>query len=184
MKKHQGFSLIEIMLGLLVAMVVVTGILVLYPKTVNNNKADQEIKNISTLAIGINAFYQGQPNYSTVDNKNMLNASVVPDSMRLSAKEDNGFYHIYNAWKGEVILSNANKQIGLTQIPAALYSIEYQGVPKEDCIKLVSALKGNNFYWISVNESNVYSQSHAYDITETSQQCNKSNSNSITFYGI
>lgn len=184
MRNSKGFTLIEFTLALIAVSIILFCLLVIYPKMTNSNKVDQEIRNISMLAIGINSFYQGQANYSTVNNKNMINASVVPDIMKLQGKDDKGLYSLSNVWKGEVVLSSASKQIGLQQIPYALYSIKYESVPSDDCIRIIAALKNNKFYWVEVNQNPVISQTHVYDIKDVAEQCNKFKVNELIFYGI
>ena len=143
-----------------------------------NKNIDNENKNLNSISILLNSFYQNQNNYKTVNNKNIIDAHLVPDSMNV----DKNTYKIYNEWKGEIQFSSDDKKINdNASIANGLYSITYQGLPKDACIKLISANK-NNFYWIAVNNKTILSPDYEFKIENVNAICNM-NKNNIAFYG-
>ena len=178
MKKEKGFTMIEILLGIVIVAILMVGIFSYLPKIMENKNIDNENKNLNSISILLNSFYQNQNNYKTVNNKNIIDAHLVPDNMNV----DKNTYKIYNEWKGEIQFSSADKKINNNEsIANGLYSITYQGLPKDACIKLISANK-NNFYWIAVNNKTILSPDYEFKIENVNAICNM-NKNNIAFYG-
>lgn len=181
LKKHKkGFSLLEIILVLAIAAAIIVSAFIIYPKVQYYNRVNQEVKNLSALSAGINSLYVGQPYYTGVSNLTIINAGLVPDNMLLPMSYGYGTGHIFNSWKGEVILSTSNKQ-GATVV-GTLYNITSYNIPNEDCIKLVS-FTAPNYYWIIVNGTTVVGPSTKFDISNASSACSKDNKNYISFSG-
>lgn len=172
---RNGFSLLEIILVLAIAAAIIVSAFIIYPKAQSYNSVNQEVKNLSALSVGINSLYVGKPYYTGVSNLTIINAGLVPDNMLLPMSYGYGTGHIFNSWKGEVILSTSNKQ-GATVL-GTLYNI-----PDDDCIKLVS-FTAPNYYWIIVNGTTVVGPSTKFDISNASSACSKDNKNYISFSG-
>ena len=104
MKKEKGFTMIEILLGITIVAILMVGIFSYLPKIMENKNIDNENKNLNSISILLNSFYQNQNNYKTVNNKNIIDAHLVPDNMNV----DKNTYKIYNEWKGEIQFSFFN----------------------------------------------------------------------------
>lgn len=166
--KNKGFTLTEILLVLVIAAAIVISAFIIYPKVQSSQKVTAEINNISALTTGIRNLYGTQTSYSNISATVVLNAGIVPDNMLPTNPGLKG--HMYNSWNGEVLVWSATKP-GLKD--GSLFYIMYNGVPKKECIDLLTKISGNDtYFFIIVNGSTLVGPSNQFSVEKTIELCN------------
>ncbi|MBA0213283.1 type 4 pilus major pilin [Pectobacterium brasiliense] len=170
-KYRKGFSLLELLLVLGIVAGLVVSAFIVYPKVQAAQRVEMESKNIAAIQAGVKALYASAPDYSGLNNTVALNASIFPDSMLSSERDER---KVVNSFKGDVELT-----VGLTSpggIPDSTFSITYYGVPSAECIRLIYAVR-NNFYSVLINRVAVPQDDYEF----SSRRCSSTTSNRITF---
>lgn len=130
-KRKQGYSLLEIMIGLAVLSIILVAALYMYPKLKSSSNINNEMVNMNTIVTGINSIYNGNSNYSGLNNKVLIQAKIVPTSI---TADQTG--KLINSWRGDIIIkSEASSGNG------TLINITYTDVPRDQCIKFVTAVE-------------------------------------------
>lgn len=147
-KKAKGFTLTEILLVLVIAAAIVIAAFIIYPKVQSSQRAQAEVDLVNTLRAGIHSLYAGTPDYMSLNTDVIIQAKLVPEKM----VSENG--QLVNSFNGSIdVMPNFlddDGSLGLTTPNG--YSIYYNGVPPQECIKMVSAL-APNFKKIRVGEN-------------------------------
>lgn len=130
-KYKKGFSLLELLLVLGIIAALVVSAFIVYPKIQAAQRADTELRNISTITAGIRTLYHSSPNFAGVNNDVLINSKIIPDNM-LSADKT----QIINSFGGTVIVSSAT---ALT-LPDSGISLTYNNIPTLECTKITTAL--------------------------------------------
>lgn len=161
----QGMSLIELLLVVGLAAIILAGMFVAYNKVQSTNAANTESANISTLRAGIKNLYGTTSNYSGVTEVILLQARVVPDSMRTAAGTT-----INNSFGGAVTVAPAT----FAGNANSAFAITYPNVPVDVCAKLVVAVS-QSFNLVTVNGTTVKNTSTAtgneINITSLASSC-------------
>lgn len=130
-KRKQGYSLLETMIGLAVLSIILVAALYMYPKLKSSSNINNEMVNMNTIVTGINSIYNGNSNYSGLNNKVLIQAKIVPTSI---TADQTG--KLINSWRGDIIIkSEASSGNG------TLINITYTDVPRDQCIKFVTAVE-------------------------------------------
>lgn len=113
--------------------------------------------------------------FSKIDVKRMAAEKALPEDMRYDAKTG----RLFNEWNGEVALGSWGKDI-------AKFAIEFKGVPKKECAKLImafSALEGSNFERVEVNGKMVPKFKRADLLEEGLAHCGLEKGNEMVLIG-
>ncbi len=113
----------------LVAIAVVIGV-----RTFSSSEVVAEQQRISTIVSNIKTLYANTPTYAGLTTNVAIQAGVFPSDMVAGNV-------VYNRWRGQVNLTESGTE----------FTLEYQGVPKEACINLVSNFKDSNLSRVEVN---------------------------------
>lgn len=126
--------------GLMVATLLGYGYYIL---PMQSGRANVSAQHLVVLAGGMRNLAQSERDFSKIDVKRMAAEKALPEDMRYDAKTG----RLFNEWNGEVALGSWGKDI-------AKFAIEFKGVPKKECAKLImafSALEGSDFERVEVN---------------------------------
>jgi type II secretory pathway pseudopilin PulG len=134
----RGFTLIEILLVVGFIALLSIGIFMTYNKVQSGNVANTEARNIATIQAGIKNIYAGSVDYSTITVTALLQAYVVPDSMRSPAGA--AATQIMNTFGGTVTVAPTAFNGGTNNA----FDITYNNVSLDVCSKLAS-VAGQNF---------------------------------------
>ena len=130
-KKRKGYSLLEITIGLAVLSIVLVAVLYMYPKLKSSSNINNEMVNINTIVTGINSIYNGNSNYSGLNNKVLIQAKIIPTSITTDPSGK-----ILNSWSGDIIIKSE-----MSTGNGTLINITYTDVPRDQCIKFVTAVE-------------------------------------------
>jgi len=156
-KGQQGFTLLEMMMVIVISLLMMAGVFGLVSMAMGNSKVKDAQQNISTIRMGVQNLYSGQPNYSGLSNTIAENAGIFPDKLIKSAGT------IKNAWNGDVTIAPNSDP--------SKFDVTYKSVPQEACMKL-AVLSG--FDEITVGGTGVN------DIAGASSEC-ASGGNDLVF---
>lgn len=131
-KNQKGFTLVELMLGLLIIGAGLIGIVGLYNVNSSKSATQEEIRNLDAIRGGVKELYGSAAAYTGVSNTILTNAGVFPDKMKKGAS-------VKNVWGGDVT-------VAVDGGDSTKFTITYALVPKENCLKLGAA---NPSAWVS-----------------------------------
>lgn len=135
--KRRGFSLLEVMLGLAIAIFVVSALFFMLPKVQSSQRADRESRNIGAIKAGVKTLYGGVSNYVGLSNTVAINARIIPENMLVSGSTT----RIVNAYGGDVTVYASD--YGISKTTGSSFTLIYTKVPTEDCIKMVPPVAGD-----------------------------------------
>lgn len=168
--KKTGFSLIELLLVLgIIAALAITAFMV-FPKVSSKNTIQTEVANINMILAGANAMYAGVSTYDGISNEVLINANVVPEKMISGSDEDKV---LLNGYKGTVEIKSSKDFLGKLEIT-------YKGVPKSDCVGLITTLIPN-FSVIKTNGVTIKHENGTYNIKNATEVCNIKESADMIF---
>ena len=136
-----------------------------------NIRVDTESINILGIALNIKDKYNSK--YTGLSQTVAINEKLFPKKM-----VDNYNQKPINNWKGDVTVAAA--ATGPSKKDNSSFTITYKNVSKISCPKLISNLE-SNFSEISVNNKIVKNDRNIFNIKETNNICNTTNSNKIAF---
>ena len=128
-KKRRGFSLLELLLVLGVIAALIVSAFIIFPKVKASANARTEVSNLNAINSGIRALYNGQTDYTGLNNSVAIQANIIPDNM---IKDGD----IVTSFGGRVLIKS------LTVSDGAIYYIRYDDVPPDVCINMLTGLKG------------------------------------------
>ncbi len=168
-KRRKGFSLLELLLVLGIIAALIVAAFIVYPKVRTSQIVDAEAKNIATIRSGILALYASQANITgNVTNSVAINANIFPDNMLV--KSGGTVTDVVNSFGGKVTLSTTN----WVSFGKIVVNIRYDNVPKDVCVKLVTAVGSTmemiqvGAEWAKSDISNI-----AYSVSNTADVCGK-----------
>jgi type II secretory pathway pseudopilin PulG len=151
------------MIAIFIGLVMLGGIFGLVQMAMQGSKVQTAQTNLSTIRMGVQKLYTGQPNYSGLDTSTANAAGLFPESMTSGAGP-------VNAWSGSVQVS-----VGATP---TRFTITFNDVPQEPCIELAKFGYGS---WesVEVNGASV-SQSGGGAVSDAVAACT-SGGNSLVY---
>ena len=162
-RKEEGWAMMEVMIAIFVALIMLGGVFAYVSIAMQGAKVSDAQSNLSTIRMGIQKLYTGQPNYSGLDTSTANSAGVFPESMTSGSGPK-------NAWNGDITVSVAGDP---TQ-----FEITYNDVPKEPCVELARYGYGS---WESVEVGGTsISQSGGGAVSDAVSACS-SGGNSLTY---
>lgn len=124
--KAKGFSLIEILLVIGIIAVLAIAAFIIFPQVQASSRANTEQSNIMTIAAGVKNLFNGR--YAGLTNTVAIQGNIVPASMVSGST-------INSSWGTAVQLAPGS--------PTTMFTITYNNIPTEVCLKLVPGLVQN-----------------------------------------
>lgn len=171
LKKQAGITLMEVIAGLLIIGLVVSGALSLFGNADSSQKSNQMTSDLNALNAATKSLYAGQGGYGTVNLNSVLKtAKRIPSTMSVDAATPPVITHSMN---GTVTVTGAT----------ATFTIAITNIPTDVCINLLSnAATG----WTSVKVGSAAAIT-TFPIppatAASATNCAASNANTITFTG-
>lgn len=184
--RAKGFTLIELLIAVGFIAVASAGVYYIYNKVKSSQDANTEARNLDAIRAGIKNLYAssntfGSPN--EVTNLFANQARITPDGMRDSATTGTANATIKNKFGGSVTIAPATLGGGNAN---NAFSIEYQRVPGEVCVKLVTSA-GAQFDRVTVGTTDTKQfGSNIVNPVTTATACNGDTGQgvTITFYSL
>lgn len=187
MKRKKGFTLTEVILTLGVAAIIISAVMLIYPKVSLNEKTNKELQNIVSLSTSVRSMFSGVNNYTQLDKVVAptawaISANLFPENML----KPNNNTQAYNSFGGEVFLSPSAATQGTDGTWGNTFKITYTNVPAESCVRLVSS-QAPNLLAIQIQglavSNNIDTQKLTIDYATVASSCAKGgNNNTIVFY--
>ena len=124
----RGFTLIELMVGVVIISVAIVAIVARVNTTRQNTQVNTELANLETIVAAAKSSFSGQTSYAGLTNAILLSANAFPSQMVNAGA-------VTNSWSGPV---TATPQT----VPAAVNTriqVAYDGVPTGACINLINS---------------------------------------------
>lgn len=135
--RQSGFSLIELLLVLAIVAALAVAAFIIYPRVQAGRQATFETQVLSSAQAGVKALYTSG-NFFTVSNTVATQATFFPSSMLTVPST------ITNQFGGAVTVGpSLNTGLADAANPAQFFSITYNSVPTEVCIKLAASAVEN-----------------------------------------
>lgn len=171
--KKNGFSLVELLLVLAIIAALSVAAFIIYVKVSDNMRVAKEIFNITNARASIVSMYKSAPSYEGINSLPEETLRMIFNSTMF--KGDMG--QPFNTYGGQV----AVVPVSIGNNTDAGFMISSPMVPNDDCIKIVSGLKGS-FMGIDVNGETLKEKSS--DIVSNNaiiNACSRDNNNVIGF---
>lgn len=157
-KNNKGFTLIEALLTIGLAIIIMAFVFIIYNKISSNVKINNEINNIIKIKGMIDSAYAGSPNYEGISYSMFDFPENMYDKNSFTTINGKKIYDVVNAWAGRVYIKQYNNN--------AYYSIIYYQVPVEACYKMVTyftntkvfstiGVYSDNGYTLTYNKENI-----------------------------
>lgn len=128
-----GATLVEALAFTVIAILFVVSAIALYNMASNSAREHQEVRHIQALQTDIKDLFQNQDSYSGLDNELLIEAEVIPGDLQIKEATSS----ILHSYGDELIVEPASG--------GRSFVIEYQNVPREACIALMSSV-ASTFY--------------------------------------
>lgn len=158
-KGQSGFTLIETIIVLIIAIVVIGGAAKMASKGFSSSKLADTEQNLLVMRADIQGMFTSSNDYTGLDNSLVIKAGLAPKSF-IKANA------LVNAWGGDINIA--------TDASNASWSIEFTNIPQEECTKL-AVFQPDAWLSVSVNGSDV----SGGDVSAATSSCGESNT--ITF---
>ena len=169
MRKNKGFSLLEKILVLVIAIGVAVGVYKIFRPSDVQAAVHQEQQNVGRLVDGIMGAYSTASNFST------LSTQTAAGVLNLSLQQNNT---INSGMKTDLSIRPAT-----SATPNDSFDITYAALSSEQCVKLIPALADRSSA-VFVGSSGTSLQNARGDITNENllaAQCNSAPTTSVTF---
>lgn len=164
MKNQEGWAIMSSMIAIFVGLIMMAGIFGLVKIALSGSKVQTAQNNISTVRTSVQQLFAGQPDYTGLTTDLARQSGMLPSEMVT------GSNNVENAWAGSVSLSEGST--------SSTFTIEYDGVPEEACVKLAPFGYGS---WaeVTVGGSSI-SQSGGTAVSDAVSACS-GDSNTVVF---
>ena len=111
-----------------------------YTEAQGSLKETTAITTINEIVAGTEELYTGQPDYTGVTNKLLIDAG------KISASDVKSTDEIKNPWGGEIIVTSDDTAAhpGASNPTASFFDVEILGIPKAACTELAAAFSTGN----------------------------------------
>ena len=136
LKRQSGLTLIELLAAIIISLVLVVGSFALWQVANRGSSQNQAMQDLLAVTSGVRSLYNGQPNYGVAGTDftaTAQTAGVFPSNMVSGGA-------VADAWGG------AAKTVST----GTGFTIEFDGVPPESCIKMASA-GGSTWSGVAIN---------------------------------
>lgn len=119
-----------------------------YQKAQGSLKETTAVTTINQIVAGTEQLYNGQPNFTGVDNVVLVTAGKIPDNIIADAA--NG--QIMNPWGGTITVASDNAAASAAGggTPSA-FDVDLAGLPQSACMQLATAFSSGNFQGENIN---------------------------------
>lgn len=138
-KRQRGLTLIEAATVLAILAFVVAGIMVMYTSADQSRKTTTALSQLASIQQSVRSLYGGQATYSNLTTAAIAASASLPTSMISGTT-------LRHAFNGSINISAADAGGGSN----SGFQIEFTNVPKDPCVKIVSADLGRGLYSVSV----------------------------------
>lgn len=139
LKRQRGLTLIESAAALAVLAVVVAGALLVYTMADGNRKTTEAISQLAAIQQSVRSLYGGQATFTNLTSAALASSNSLPQRMISGTT-------IRHAFNGAANIAAADAGGGA----ASGFSVEFTNVPKDSCVKMVSADLGRGLYSVTV----------------------------------
>jgi len=172
-RRQRGLTLIEAATVLAILAFVVAGIMMLYTSADQSRKTTSALSELASIQQAVRSVFGGQSTYAGATNTNMIAANALPTKMVSSGA-------IRSSFNGGVTILAANAGGG----PDSGFSVMFENIPKDPCVKMVTADLGRGTYSVqagSVTRSQTSSPALPFDPASAAAACTSNSSNTITW---
>lgn len=171
LKKQKGITLMEVIAGLLIIGLVVSGALALFGSADSSQKSNQLTSDLTSLRAAVKGLYASQGGYGAVNmNGTLKNAKRIPSTMTVDAATPPVITHSMN---GTVTVTGATSQ----------YTVAVTNIPTDVCVQLLTQSSSG---WVSIKVGAAAAiTTFPIDPATASSttNCAASNANTVTFTG-
>lgn len=171
-KVNKGFSLLEIVLVIAVALIMITSALVMYPKIQSNQRANNEAKNVAAIKAGVRALYKGKATYTGLTNTILVESRSIPDNMTVPGDTS----QIISSYGSPMRIYASD--FGTSKAVGSSFTIIYMNITNNDCAKLVPLISGE-MSAIQINTLRVKALNEPVDAKLVADACAQSDNNQI-----
>lgn len=171
LKNQKGITLMEIIAGLLIIGLVVSGALSLFGNADSSQKSNQMASDLTALRSAVKGLYASNGGYGTANiNATLKNAKRIPSTMTVDASTPPVITHSMN---GTVTVTGATSQ----------YTMAVTNVPTDVCVQLLTSSSSG---WVSIKVGAAAAIT-TFPIdpatAASATNCAASNANTLTFTG-
>jgi len=169
--RQRGLTLIEAATVLAILAFVVAGIMMLYTGADQSRKTTAALSDLANIQGAVRSVFGGQSTYAGATNTNMIASNALATKMVSSGA-------IRNSFNGGVTILAANAGGG----PDSGFSVQFDNIPKDPCVKLAVADLGRGTYSVqvgSVTRSQTSSPALPFNPAAAAAACTSNSSNSI-----
>ena len=136
LKKQAGFNLIELLLALGIIVILFLGVFVTYNMVRSQTESNAASKQILAIRSGVKTLYAGKSTYGTASiNQALITGASLPQDVRTGAGGT-----LFNQWNGSIDVTGATNT----------FTIKYQAVPQDACVKVVSDTVASGWQSVAV----------------------------------
>ncbi len=137
--KQQGYTIVEILIGVIVAAIVLAGIYAGWNSFYSSNQASTINSDVTQIIQNTETLYAKSPNgYTDFDMADAIAASVFPSSMSINATDAK----VFNSYHGEITITATTGGSGFT--------ITYPSIPQDVCVKVLTTISSTNLTEVTV----------------------------------
>ena len=170
MKRQSGFTLMELIAGLLIIGLGVAGAMALFGNASGSQKSNQMLSDVMALRASVQGMYAGQGGYGTGNiNAVLKSANKIPTTMSVNSATPPVITH---SMSGTVTITGASSsfEIALTNIPTNV------------CVQILSQ-STTGWSSVKVGASSITTFPITPAVAASATNCAASNANTITFVG-
>ncbi len=171
LKQQRGITLMEVIAGLLIMGLVVSGALALFSSADSAQKSNQMTSDLTALRTAIRGLYGTNGGYGVANlNGTLKNAKRIPSTMTVDSSTPPVITHSMN---GTVTITGASSQ----------YTVAVTNIPTDVCVQLLTTSSSG---WVSIKVGGAAAiTSFPIDpaTAASTTNCAASNDNTLTFTG-
>ncbi|MBN4677386.1 prepilin-type N-terminal cleavage/methylation domain-containing protein [Pandoraea nosoerga] len=162
-RRQRGVTLVELSVAVAVMGLIMAGAMVGVPRLMNGVKLSQEMKDWQMVVLAVqNAVASGTLTSSTSTGDLLKMAVTEPFN-----RTDNGS-KLLNRFGGEIVM----KAVDGTTYPASGVEVKSVSYPSAQCVEFAGKM-GNLFATLSINGTELKSNTRALDMTQITDACSK-----------
>jgi len=171
LRRQRGLTLIEAATVLAILAFVVAGIMMLYTSADQSRKTTAALSELAAIQGAVRSTLSGQSSYVEATNALMIGANALPSKMVSSGA-------IRNSFNGPVTITAANAGGG----PNSGFQVVFGNVPKDPCVKMLTADLGRGTYSAAGNTGGPRVQPNLpFTLAAANAACDSDSSNTLTW---
>ena len=134
--RKEGLTLLEVLLAVGASFVIMVGGVFIFRNVLSGNDVNSTIRDVSLIQSGVRQLYAQAASYGRNDITNALrDAGALPSSMVTTEGE------IRNRFGGNVLVETDGNE----------FTIEFDGIPSDACVKLVTSTEASTWKMVEAN---------------------------------